>query len=213
MQKRIVTVLGLFLAAAALLPSCTKNEDTTIVPIGEEGYVEDIFTVVSDLAFWADFGSCPQGAIPPDIQGKYLVARKKGVATNMPGLQLNVPFWEPNMEVRFVTQHNGLAVMELTEATETLTDTVVVMGNGKSFTAYCIEDKHIEEPFQGGTYHVDMRRGIVIKGTISEAGIANFRMGTIILSESNDSHGAILPHSEGDYCIYEDEDGLAERME
>lgn len=197
--------------AAVLLPSCTKNDETTIVPIGTEDYIDGIHAVISAPDFWADFGDVNEGFIPPDIRGKYLVAPKLRVKTNVPSLPSQ--FVEPNMDLCFTWQNNELAVIDMNESTETVTDTVFVKGNGNAFTAYFIEDKSYEVPLSDKVYHVSMQRGIVMKGTVDDAGIHGFRMGTIILAYEDDSQGALGDYTVGSYFIYEDSDGLATRME
>lgn len=198
-----------FFAVGLVVGSCTKNENSTIVPIGTEYYIEDILKVIPDTAFWNAFGNVEEGPIPPKIEGAYLIAPKLRVKTNVEGLPSEIV--EPNAKIRFTAQHNGMAVMELDEATETLTDTVFVMGNGNAFTAYCIEEKHYDVPVGNTSYQVSLRRGVVAVGTVRpDVGIANFRLATIIMDYEDDSHGVLVPYRIGDYFIYKDNDGLVQ---
>ena len=79
-KKNIILGLGLFLAVGLALSSCTKNDDSTIVPIGTEDYVKP-FTSVVDLVFSSvpeatktqflqDFGDLPDGPVPPKIESR-----------------------------------------------------------------------------------------------------------------------------------------------
>lgn len=210
MKTKLVSILW-FLSLLFWLPSCSKNDTATIMPIGEEEYIEDILSVVSDLAFWTDFGSYDDGPIPPDIQGKYLMAPKLRISTNVAGLPQQLV--EPNLDLCFSRQHNGIAVMGLNETTETLTDTVFVRGSGNAFTAYFIEEKSTELTFPDAVYHVRIKRGVIMKGRVSEAGLSDFRMATVILEAEDDSQGVLEQYPPGSYFIYKDADGLVKRMD
>lgn len=207
--NKVILSLAFLLAGGLALVSCTKNDDTTIVPIGTEDYIEDILAVVPDSAFWADYGSIHRGPIPPNIEGAYLIAPRLRIGTNVPGMPSELV--EPNANLSFTKQHNGLIVMDLNETSETVTDTVFVMGSGSNFTAYCIEDKSYDLILGSTSYHVNCRRGIVISGKVTAAGISDFRYATIVMSA--ESHPAGAPMQEaGSYFFYKDGDNLAERM-
>ena len=198
--------LWIFLVGLSLLASCTKNDESTLVLVGEESYIHDILSVVADTAFWDGFGSINEGAIPPDIQGSYLVDPKLRIGSNiLPSDIVELP----SVRLRFIRQHNGIMVMDLNDGTENVTDTVYVMGNGANFTVYFTENKHYELPFDDISYHVRMRRGIVMKGKKTAEGLADFRMATIIMEMEDDSGGLMEQYPEGSYFIYKDGDGLA----
>lgn len=207
--NNVILGLALIVTGVLTMVSCTKNDDTTIVPIGTEYYIEDIFEVVSDSAFWADFGTIHQGPIPPNIEGSYLIAPKLRIGTNVPGMPSEL--LEPNADLHFTHQHNGLVVMDLNESAENVTDTVYVMGSGSNFTAYCIEDKSYDMTLGNTSYHVDYRRGIVISGKVTTEGISDFRYATIIMSAKSQPAGAPM-QDVGSYFIYKDNDNLAERL-
>ena len=203
--------LGLFLVLGALTASCTKNDESTIVPIGTEYYIDDILSVIPDtlrMRFFADFGSIPEGPVPPKIEGSYRVATKQRVASNVESWPLEVV--EPNMYLRFSTQHNELVKIDLNDATETQTDTVFVCGNGDAFAAYFIEDKAYDVEMAIGVFHLRMKRGVIVKGKMVNDGIADFRYATIIMESEDDSNGAIGQYRNGSYFIYKDGDGKAE---
>ena len=213
MKNKLLQRFALFLAVGLAWVSCTKNEQTTIVPIGTEDYIDDIFSVVSDSAFWDFFGDIYEGPIPPKIEGSYLVAPKLRTATNAFGVPVGVT--EPNVNLRFSHQHNGIANMEMNEATENVTDTVFVMGNGQHFTVYFIENKVIDDfPYQDLTYRVTIRRGVVMTGTVDTVakGLARFRMATIVLETSSQPEGVPL-QPVGTYYIYQDGDGFAKQLD
>lgn len=120
---------------------------------------------------------------------------------------------EPNVYLTFSGQHNGIVAMDLTEETEHETDTVFVMGNGNAFTVYFIEDKIYDFPFNNNIYHVSMRRGVIMKGKVTEQGLADFQYASIILDAKDDSQGVLEQYLPGTYFIYKDGDGLAKRIE
>lgn len=206
-NKHIIGLMLLAFAVGLALDSCTKNDDTTIVPIGTEYYIDDILSVVSDAAFWRDFGSINRGEVPPDVQGSYVVSPKQRVASNLADWPLQVV--EPNSFMRFSKQHNGIMVMELNDATEQKTDTVFVIGKDDDFTVYFIENKSYEIPLNGHDYHVSLKRGVVMCGKVTPEGLSNFRMATLVMEVESDAQD--LAPAQGSYYIYKDGNGLAER--
>ena len=184
-----------------LLGSCIKeNNGETIVLIGTEFYVHDILDVIPQPLldeFKTTFGDIPTGSVPDSIAGSYVVSPYRLVATNafeMPSPTIDYQ----NVYMRFSHQHNGVAVLDLGEATNHTTDTVYVMGNHKDFTVYCVEDKTIP-------LNVHVRRGIIICGTLADNGIDNFRMASVIMEVEGDP--GLTP---GSYYIYKDGDGVAD---
>ena len=212
--NRIILSLWLLVAGGMALTSCTKNDTTTISLIGTEYYVDDILSVIPDsleTKFLSDFGSIPDGPVPPKIEGSYMMNPKQRVSSNVQEWPLQAV--EPNVYLRFSKQHNGIVTMDLNEATETMTDTVFVCGNGSAFTVYFIENKAYEVQVDNHTYHVRMKRGIVMKGAVSDRGLSNFRYATIIMETEDDSGGLIGQYENGSYFIYKDGDGTAENQE
>lgn len=213
-KSKVIWVLGLLLASGLGMLSCTKNDESTITLIGTEYYIDDILSVVPDslrASFFADFGSIPSGAIPPKIVGDYVMETKQRVCSNLADWPLQTV--EPNVYLRFKNQHNGIAAMELNEATGTLTDTVFVQGGGNSFVVYFIEDKSYEVELDNHTYQCRTKRGVVMKGSVTANGLADFRYATIILEAENNSEGLFEQYPQGSYFIYKDSDGMAERQE
>ena len=213
-DKRRIRLVVLVLLGAFLLSSCTKNDDTTIVLIGEELYIDDILTVIPDTlkpVFDGVFGSIPEGPVPPKIEGSYVVDPKQRVSTNVEGWPLTVI--EPNIYLKFSEQHNGVVTMDLNEATEQLTDTVFVMGHNEEFTVYFVEDKSYDVPFGEQSFHVRVKRGIIMKGTTSSNGLSNFKIASIIMEAEDNSQGVLGQYSPGSFFIYRDGNGLAESFE
>ena len=155
-MKRITKIGTLALIFFGMVfASCTKNDENTIVLIGEERYIDDILTVIPDTLkpmFDVVFGSIPQGPVPPKIEGSFVVDPKQRVSSNVSVWPLTVI--EPNLYLKFSDQHNGVVAMDLNEATEQLTDTVFVMGHNKDFTIYFVEDKSYDVPFNEQSFHV-----------------------------------------------------------
>ena len=210
----MIRPFGLLLAGVIMLSSCTKNDESTITLIGTEYYIDDILTVVPDslqTKFFSDFGSIPSGAIPPKIEGSFVMSPKQRVCSNMSDWPLQTV--EPNVFMRFAGQHNGIVAMDLNEATETVTDTVFVQGNGSNFVVYFIEDKNYELELDNHTYQARTKRGVVMKGKVTDNGFSDFRFATIIMEAEDNTGGLIEQYPRGSYFIYKDGDGTVERQE
>ena len=214
MKKSIIFGLWLLLAGGVALTSCTKNDTSTIVLIGTEYYIDDILSVIPDslqTRFHSDFGGYPEGPVPPKIEGSFVINPKQRVTSNVSGWPLQAV--EPNVYLRFTGQHNGIVAMDLNEATETLTDTVFVCGNGNRFTVYYIENKAYEMEVNNHVYQARMKRGVLLKGTMATNGITDLRFATIVLETEDNSGGLIGQYDKGSYFIYKDGDGTAESQE
>ena len=130
MKKIRFWQLLLLMTGGLMMASCTKNDENTIVLIGTEYYIDDILSVIPDTLqtrFLAEFGGIPSGPVPPKVEGGFIVDPKQRVISNVAGWPLQAV--EPNMYLRFNTQHNGIVTLDLNEATETTTDTVFVQGS------------------------------------------------------------------------------------
>lgn len=220
-KNNIILGFGLFLAVGLALSSCTKNDDSTIVPIGAEDYVKPLSSVVESIfssvpeatktKFLQDFGDLPDGPVPPKIEGSFKMSPKHRVATNT---DLPVPAIEqPDLLLRFSNQHNELIQLDLNESTENFSDTVFVRGNDNAFAVYFIENKAYEIPMGGTVYHVKMERGVIMRGKMTDRGIADFRYATIVMQAEDDSNGLIDQYDRGTYFIYKDGDGVAEKYD
>ena len=214
-MKRITKIGALALIFfGTMFASCTKNDENTIVLIGEERYIDDILTVIPDTLkpmFDVVFGSIPQGPVPPKIEGSFVVDPKQRVSSNVSVWPLTVI--EPNLYLKFSDQHNGVVAMDLNEATEQLTDTVFVMGHNKDFTVYFVEDKSYDVPFNEQSFHVRVKRGVIMKGTMNDYGMANFSIASIIMEAEDDSGGLLGQYAPGSFFVYRDGNGLAEYLD
>lgn len=212
MKKRIFWFSCIVLAV--VFASCTKNDETTIVPVGSESYIEEILQVIPDStkqAFDLVLGTFPQGAIPPKIEGAFVVSPKQRVASSIENWPLNPADPEVDVYMDFYDQHNGVVTVKLTEVQEQVTDTAFVMGTGNDFTLYFIENKGYEVEATNATYHVSMKRGVVMKGRVTDDGIRDLYMAVVILAVEDDSNGVLPEYEPGTYFIYKDGDGMASR--
>lgn len=207
--------LGRLFAAVVpmLFAHCTKNDETTIIPVGIESYVNDILSVIPDSTmahFNATFGAISEGYVPTNIEGLYAINPKQRVASNVADWPLAI--FEPDATIQFFSQHNGVVGMELYEASGQVTDTMYVIGNGADFTAYVIENKSYDMDYANSSYHVNMKRGIVIKGRMTAEGIRNLYLAIVIMEVDDDSDGSVPQFEPCSYFIYKDGDGLASRI-
>lgn len=198
-KHKVLYVIGLLIVA--LLVGCTKNDDTTLILLGTESYVSDIEKVIPPKPL-NELGELPQGCKPPKIEGSFIISPKRVKSNNQ--------YWnqalyveEPDALVHFRNQHNSVVELEFYEATATLTDTVFVVGKDNRFTVYFQENKTltINDSMKS------MTRAVVMTGEICDEGIKNFLLAEIV----KDAPEGFF-QNEGDFFIYEDSDGLAERI-
>ena len=218
-MKNIRLFVILF-ATAFILGSCTKNDDTTLTLLGSEGYVvnydkylHDILSAIpsSQVNAFKEKLRLYEGNIPPKVEGEYVVAPKNRVASNVAASNWPLNVHEPNVYLKFSDQHNRVASMIHYEEFITEIDTVYLRGSGERFVAYYIEDKEIEY----GMYKVNIKRGVIYSGRISDEGIKYLQYASVIMDVENNSHGFIDTYPVGTFFIYEDGsyEGLAERKE
>lgn len=214
-KHNIIIGFLFFLIGGVVLSSCVKeNNGQTIALIGTEYYIKDILSVIPDSLvgeFDSVFGNIPEGAIPPKIEGTYVMHERQRVYTNIP-YNWPLSLVESDVLLHFEGQHNGTVSLDLTDDTQNLTDRVYVMGSGNAFTAYVIEKKEYDMPIGDNTFHVKMKRGIVMAGVIEDAGIRNLRYASIIINADDNSNGEIEQYPPGSFFIYKDRDGLSERI-
>lgn len=202
-RLRYIAALFFF---ALVLQACTKNDDTTIILLGTESYVEDILNAIPDTlrdTFEQRFGEIPQGYKPPKIEGDFVIAPKQRCYSNVANWPLDVV--EPNMYMRFSDQHNSVVVFTLAEATNTFTDTVFVVGHNDMFTVYYQEVKEMTI----NNDNVVLKRGIIIKGEMCDAGIRNLYFANIIMDVITNSSVPLVER--GQFFIYKDGDGIARK--
>lgn len=202
------------LMSATLMTNCTKNDDTTIVLLGQEQYIEDILAVIPDTlidVFNEQFGNYVNGYIPPNIEGEYLFSPKRRKATSVNTQLWPIGIVEPDVKIKFTGQHNRMVTFIHFEENETKTDTVYVIGKNSNFTVYYQENKSLDY----GWYEIMYKRGIIYTGIVKDDGIYNLKYASIIMEVEDGSmgHGAHEPWPVGSFFIYEDgsENGVAER--
>lgn len=209
-MKKLVKIILSAMAVGMAVWGCSKEGNDTIVFLGYENYIPEIENVVPDslLKIYKDsIGDFSRGYIPPNIEGTYVVSPKKRVLSN------NLVSWpleviEPDLRLTFSGQHNGVAILDFSEATENHTDTVYVMGRNQDFTVYFKEIK----PFEYEGYHVEITRAIIMTGSVDSLGIRNLSYANIILDILDGSDGLIEQYPIGQYFIYKDGDGLSNRQ-
>lgn len=198
----------LFQSISVLLcfSACTKNDNSTIILLGTEFYVDEILDIIPDsliTAFNSHFGEIPRGYVPPKIEGKYVVAPKQRYYSSVNNWPLDVI--EPNVVLKFTDQHNSVVGLNLAEAVDTFTDTVFIIGNNQSFTVYYQEKKNMTV----NNHDVNVKRGIIITGSISTEGICDILFANIIMEVEGDSENILA--KPGQFFIYEDGDGIARK--
>ncbi len=204
--------VALFALATLLLTSCTKNDDTTIVLLGEESYVQSVEAILDYLpveiqdSIDSHLGAIPQGPVPPNIEGNFLINPKTRCCSSLPNDYWPLNIEERDMEIRIFDQHNGIATLELYEASELTTERVNVHGSGNRFSISYIEEKPVS--MDGVTTII--RRGIIIMGEISAEGIRDLHFLNVIIDvQEQRSNEWTKP---GQVYVYRDGDHLAERL-
>lgn len=194
-----------------LLLSCTKNDDTTVILLGEEAYIEKITDVIPDTlqhVFEEYFGTIPSGYIPPNVEGEYIISPKQRIFSNVPEDNWPLDIIEPDINITMSRQHNRECILQLKEATETLTDTVYITGYDNLFTVYYTEEKTL----QHSGYEHYITRNVIFKGEMTDYGIKNLKIASIIVNASDNSHGNMIQYKRGDFFLYEDGDNLSEKI-
>lgn len=208
----IKKISGLFFAislSALLITSCTKNEDSTIVLIGEEQYIDEILDVIPDslVSTFNSYVKIHRGYFPPNIQGEYIFSPKKRVYTNAT-TPWPLEVVERDVFLRFSDQHNRVSTFLHREQNNTETDTVYVIGHDTYFTVYYQENKLLDY----GMYEVKIKRGIIYSGRLMNDGIRNLFYASIIMDVEDESNntGPYETQPVGTFFIYKDGNGVAE---
>jgi len=202
--KRILFGFGLLMAFGILLSSCTKvsSNGETIVPIGKEYFdVEKLFSEVKPSfdEVKGIMGIGDEDLIPPKLDNLYNVNRMRLIGSNYDEAPTSIS----DIEMRFDCQHNSIANIEFTESSITQkTDSVYVIGNRDKFTIYFVE----ERDYPIINYHVKLKRGIIMSGSVVQGGLSDLRIAFIVIDWEDDSHGALHSYNPGTYMIYEVED-------
>ena len=85
--------------------------------------------------------------------------------------------------------------------------------HGSNFVVYFIEDKNYELELDNHTYQARTKRGVVMKGKVTDNGFSDFRFATIIMEAEDNTGGLMEQYPRGSYFIYKDGDGTVERQE
>lgn len=177
MKKRNKGLVLLVLAVSMLLSSCLKDDPQvgTIVLMGTESYVKSIEEVIPE-ALLDVMDELPEGNMPPDVQGEFVLFPKELLWTNAyPIATGDSVFFRFGGEVDegcyLVGQHNRVVPLDYKEEDMLMqTDTAFLMGEGNAFVAYFeLTQKHIKD-IPGVDF--DLKRGYVMKGEMSRSGDA-----------------------------------------
>lgn len=196
--------------SAMLISSCTKNDESTIVLLGEEQYIDEMLDVIPDSLIDAFLTTCNiyKGYFPPNIQGEFLFSKKQRVLTSIDVAHWPLNVIEPDVCLKFSDQHNRVATFVHREQVNTETDTVYVIGRESYFTVY-YKEYIVLDYIQ---YDVKITRGIIYSGRLMEDGIRNLHYASIIMDvvDESNGHGNHETQPVGTFFIYKDKDGLSE---
>lgn len=213
--KRVIVGFCFLLSCGILLSSCVKvNSGETIVLIGQEAYIDNIEELFADFKPSFDsvkkkMGIIYEGPVPPKIEGGYVMDTTLLVASNVDYMSDTVAM--PEVYLRFNRQHNGIVTLDFKESSiRQGKDTVFVMGNDKGFTVYFKEKRKFKQLYDGKVYHVTMKRGIIMCGSVTPGGLSDFRYASIVMDTEDDSNGVLPQYEPGTYLIYEDADRMAD---
>ena len=207
----------LLVTIGIILGSCTKvDEKETIALIGKESNIPDIEELFSENpVIKQSFDSVKRnigidygGAIPPKIEGSYVV----DPTVLLDSSEETMSAVDDSIFLRFTCQNNGMMTMSIKSSSiQQEVYPVFVMGNNDNFTAYCMH--YWEFPTPGQAYHVKIERGIIIWGSKTTEGLSDFRIAYIIKDARDDSNGVLHQYAPGTYMIYKDGNGLAEKFD
>ena len=201
--KKNIFGFWLLVSLGILFGSCTKGNSNgeTIVPIGEEYFdVEKLFSDVKpsfdEVKRIMRIGD--EDLIPPKLDSVYLVNRMRLINSNYDEAPVSIS----DIEMRFNRQHNSIVNIEFSESSITQKiDSAYVIGKNDDFTIYFVEER--DYPIMN--YHVRLKRGIIMCGTVTQAGLSDFRIAFIVMNWKDDSHGVLHPYDPGTYMVYEEE--------
>ena len=215
-RKRIIFGFWILMTIGIMLGSCTKvNKKETIALIGRESNIlgiEELFS--KDPIIKQSFDSVKkyigidyEGAIPPKIEGSYVV----DPVVLLNSSEETMSAVDDSIFLRFTCQNNGLLTMSIKSSLiQQEVYPVFVMGNNGNFTAYCKNNWEFSSPNQA--YHVKIERGIIMWGGVTNEGLSDFRIAYIIINAEDDSNGVLHQYAPGTYMIYKDGNGLAEKF-
>lgn len=175
----------------AILPlclfSCLGHGDDTIVLLGEESYVQNMYEIIGDTAlipFCLENNLClPEGFNPPDIQGEFVLSdlRCMNSVGSLPTTIDSLFFrfgGEPEIDTAtgnhyYLTdagQHHMVVACDYKVDDMLLHfDAITVMGDGKDFSAFFAYDTLvvINMPGDPTTYRFNITQGVLLTGQMS----------------------------------------------
>lgn len=222
-NKIILTITALFFA---FMLGCNKH-DSTVILVNPENYIKDIDDVTSVLVgdnivkltdfYKSNVGIMPDGLLPPNIEGTYVVSPNIRVASTTyihDTLQVDT--------IRFYNQNNGIASCDFRGET---VDTIYVLGCmntdkvGEFTTFFRLHYfKDILENYVH--YNIERVSGFIITGkvkysrkTMRATEMYNLHISEIIIQEKKKPEGGSLPYEPGTMYISKDGNILSERID
>ena len=149
-----------------------------------------------------------EGVTPPDITGKYLNSPDLLVFTSDGQFYPGYEFAPQYISFRNQTP-SGMATFSEKQATiVSEAPEVYVVGSGNNFSAYFISNSTRYD--DNGNVSSTSKMSTVISGTVTDAGIENYRLAFVML-EKDDPNYELMDVNE--YRVFEDGDGLAIRYD
>ena len=204
-MKKTVIYLTIAVNVLLAMTQCKKESvaGDSIILLGTESYVRkltDMIPVEWQDGFFTYYGEIPQGYIPPNIEGEYVISPKQFVYSNFIDLSDDL-----DMHLKVTDQHNRVAIVDFYEGETIHTDTAYIMGSGQNFSLYFEEKRTLD--FNGILTTVD--RVVLITGEKTSEGIKKLRFGSMILDVREGASPFIGTFVPGWFFIYRDQDGLA----
>lgn len=204
--KKLVFILAIAVNLVLSMTQCKKESTAgdSIILLGTENYVKKLTEIIPEgwqNDFFTYYGDMPQGYIPPNIEGEYVISPKQFIYSNFIDLSDDL-----DMHLKVTDQHNRVAVVEFHEGETLHTDTAYIMGSGQNFSLYFEEERTMN--FYGSLSSV--KRLVLITGEKKPEGIKYLRFGSMILDVHESGNPFIGNFVPGWFFIYKDQDGLAE---
>ena len=205
-MKKTVIILAIAITILLGMIQCKKESTSgeSVMLLGTEYYVKKLTEIIPEE--WQDdflthYGEMPQGYMPPNIEGEYVISPKQFIYSNYVDLSNDL-----DMYLRVTNQHNRVATVEFYEGEALRTDTAYIMGSGQRFSLYFVEKRILD--FCGDISSVT--RLVLITGEKTAEGIKKFRFGNIILDTRDGANPFVGEFIPGWFFIYKDQYGLAE---
>ncbi len=189
----------LWLSMPFLMFSCLQEGNETLVlnevnPIDEVISSEIRYELEQEMPIY-------NGSNPPNIEGVYLVSEAELLSSSLtddsPGdvyIDLTLKFSDQDEE------KNTLSYSEYQEEySEASSDDVLIVGEGKNFTAYFTAT--------GNSNNIYTKQATIISGTKTSTGIKDIYYAFVMLDKGSDPDNELV--DEGTYRIFIDSDGLA----